>query len=271
MQNKEPERDNRFLGYYWNQLKAIIQPVTPILVTVIYSFVLIFERKHRVLFQRRFYTKVFEFLKINPLDVSSQEWVPIAMGLRGLWYLLVPLVAIAIILGVTAVFPTTRKALPQHRFRDYGFRLGRWVGWRDALIFLVIMVPLVVFAVFQKDFSRMYPLAGIAQKSLTWFIVWEALHLLHMFGWEFLNRGLLLFGLEEKMGNWAILATAVPFALLHLGKPELEAYGSFIAAIALGWLALRTRSFLPGVFLHWSVAVTLDILAIATSGGFSGQ
>ena len=262
--------DTRFLGYYWEQLKAILQPATPFIVTAVYSFVLIFERKHYAIFQRGFYEGLLNIFNLDSNSIAGEVWVPIQIGLRGVWYLFIPLIAIAVLLAVTAIFPRTKKVLPQHRLADFGFRIGIWPGWRDALIFLGIMVPFVVFAVFQKDFSRMYPLADIARTSLTWFIIWEALHLLHMFGWEFLNRGFLLFGLEKKMGYWAILATAVPFALLHLGKPELEAYGSFIAAIALGWVALRTRSFLPGVLLHWSVAFTLDVLAIITKGGFTG-
>ncbi|MBN2380852.1 CPBP family intramembrane metalloprotease [candidate division WOR-3 bacterium] len=300
------DQDNRFLGYYWGQLKALFTPATPLIVTAIYSFVLIFEREHHILFQKRFYGWVFELFGLDITAVGSQEWFPVVMGLRGLWYMLIPLIAIAMIRlltvlpqssgkhrplprkracwldslgmlvpislnrGIPCISKGARKAFPQYRFSDYGFRIGRWIGWRDSVIFLGIMVPFVVFAVFQKDFSRMYPLAKIAERSFLWFIIWEALHLLHMFGWEFLNRGFLLFALEEKMGYWAILATAVPFAILHLGKPELEAYGSFIAAIALGWLALRTRSFLPGVFLHWSVALVMDFLAVVMSGGSGG-
>ena len=302
-------KDNRFLGYYWNELKKLCQPATPLIVTAIYSFVLIFERKHSTIFRRSFYEGLIASLKIDFSPVSPSDWwFPVMMGLRGIWYLLIPVIAIGIIRllsalpertksplpefpkhgvlswfdrlsfwsplsvarAVTGVSAGTKRAIPQYRLSDYGFRIGRWVGWRDCLIFFAIMIPFVVFAVFQGDFSRTYPLAHVAERSIGWFIVWEVFHLLHMFGWEFLNRGFLLFGLEPKMGRWAILATAVPFALLHLGKPELEAYGSFIAAIALGWVALRTRSFLPGVFLHWSVALIMDIMAIVMSGGFTG-
>lgn len=243
----------RFIPYYWNELRKLLTPAGPLVVCAIYSFVLIFPRYHRKLF------------RLNLFDGAR---LAEKMAVDGIWFILLPVIFIFVILALSWIFPRTKKVFPQHRFRDFGFRLGKWIGWRDMLIFFAIMIPFVLFAIFQKDFSRTYPLFKMAKKSFVIFLIWEGVHLLHMFGWEFLNRGFLLFGLEEKMGRWAILATAIPFALLHIGKPELEAYGSFIAAIALGWLALRTRSFIPGAILHWGVAMTVDILAIARAGGF---
>jgi membrane protease YdiL (CAAX protease family) len=244
----------RFLPYYWEELKKLLSPAGPLVVCAVYSFVLIFPRYHRRLFK---------------LDLfGGQARFAEKMALDGLWFVLLPVIVILILSILSWLFPPTKKFFPQHRLRHFGFRLGRGVGWRDAAIFLAIMFPFVCFAVFQPSFAKTYPLFRLARTSLRIFIIWEGVHLLHMFGWEFLNRGFLLFGLEEKMGNWAILATALPFALLHIGKPELEAYGSFIAAIALGWLALRARSFIPGAFLHWGVALTLDILAVVRAGGF---
>lgn len=249
-----PTGEKRFLPYYWEELKKLLTPAGPLVVCAIYSFVLMFPRYHRRLFR---------------IDLfGGQARFAEKMALDGLWFVLLPAVVILILLVLSWLFPQTKKVFPQHRFRDFGFRLGRGVGWRDALIFFAIMLPFVLFAVFQKDFAKTYPLFKLARKSLVIFLIWEAVHLAHMFGWEFLNRGFLLFGLEEKMGRWAILATAIPFALLHIGKPELEAYGSFLAAIALGWVALRARSFIPCAVLHWAVAATLDILAIIRAGGF---
>lgn len=275
------QQDKRFLGYYWQEVKKLIIPATPLAAAAIYSFVLIFMHYHRTIFNARYYQNLIasnakgmmrwlaNLLQSTGL-LEIKEWFIVSMGLKGIWYMLIPVIFILLTLIVVKIFPRTKTVFPQYRFRDYGFRLGTWPGWRDTLIFFAIMMPFVAFAVFQKDFSRMYPMSRMARETLTWFVVWEAAHLLHMFGWEFVNRGLLLFGLEEKMGNWAILATAIPFAVLHIGKPELEAYGSFFAAIALGWIALRSRSFLPGVFLHWGVAFVMDLVAIFRAGGFSG-
>jgi hypothetical protein len=244
----------RFLPYYWEELKKLLRPAGPLVICAVYSFVLIFPRYHRRLFRLDLFGHQARFAE--------------KMAVDGLWFMLLPVLTILIFLVLSLAFPKAKEVFPRHRFRDFGFRLGKIIGWRDALIFYAIMLPFVIFAIFQKDFSRTYPMFSLARSSIVVFIIWEAVHLLHMFGWEFLNRGFLLFGLEERIGRWAILATAIPFALLHIGKPELEAYGSFIAAIALGWLALRARSFIPGAFLHWGVALTLDILAVVRAGGF---
>jgi membrane protease YdiL (CAAX protease family) len=53
----------------------------------------------------------------------------------------------------------------------------------------------------------------------------------------------------------------MPFAVMHLGKAELETLGSIIAAIALGILSVRTRSFLYGALIHATVAIWMDWLA----------
>lgn len=252
--DQKPQESRSFFPYYWDQLKKLVIPATPLVVTAVYSFVIIFPRYHR---------KLFRFNLFGPEFRTAER-----MAVDGLWFLLLPLLVIITIRLVGLAGDRVNKVFPRYRFGDFGFGLGRGIGWLDALIFFAIMLPFVVFAVFQKDFASAYPLFKAAGKSLGLFVIWEAVHLAHMFGWEFLNRGFLLFGLAERMGNWAILATAIPFAVLHIGKPELEAYGSFLAAIALGWLALRTRSFLPGVLLHWGVAFSLDIAAIIKRGGF---
>ena len=60
--------------------------------------------------------------------------------------------------------------------------------------------------------------------------------------WEFVFRGWMLFGLAPRLGpGLAIVLQALPFSLMHTGKPELEAYGLILAGLALGALAWRTR------------------------------
>jgi membrane protease YdiL (CAAX protease family) len=79
-------------------------------------------------------------------------------------------------------------------------------------------------------------------------------------GWEFFHRGFLLFGLRRRIGNLAIFVAAVPFTLEHFAKPEIEAWGSFVAAIALGFLAVRARSFWYGALIHGGVALFMDVV-----------
>ena len=72
----------------------------------------------------------------------------------------------------------------------------------------------------------------------------------------------MLFGLEKKLGRVSVLIQAIPFAIMHYRKPQLEAYGSIFAGIFLGIIGLRARSFLPCAILHFLVALTADVIGI---------
>jgi membrane protease YdiL (CAAX protease family) len=86
--------------------------------------------------------------------------------------------------------------------------------------------------------------------------------LLDLFGWEFLFRGWLLFGYTRKFGPDALWLQAVPFALAHIGKPELETLSTIFGGFAFGWVAWRTKSFVYPLIIHWFVA-SFTILAAA--------
>ena len=72
-----------------------------------------------------------------------------------------------------------------------------------------------------------------------------------MFAWEFFFRGWLLSSLGRKFGAEAVWLQIVPFALMHLGKPELEQISTLIGGAFFGLLAWRTKSFVYGWLLHW--------------------
>lgn len=83
-----------------------------------------------------------------------------------------------------------------------------------------------------------------------------------MIGWEFIWRGFMLFGLEKKFGYYAVLIQMIPFVILHNGKPFLETLGAIPGGIALGLLALRTRSIYYCVAVHIGVMFSIDILSV---------
>ncbi|RMG20360.1 MAG: CPBP family intramembrane metalloprotease [Deltaproteobacteria bacterium] len=156
--------------------------------------------------------------------------------------------------------------LPGERLRDYGIGLGAWrLGLKVTLLFAAVMVPLVfvVSRIEGLGFTRTYPLDPDAVRSWTFFWVYEPWYALYFVAWEFLFRGFLLFGLARRIGTHAIWVQLIPFALMHAGKPELEAYGSIVAGVALGILALRTRSFWWGAFLHAGIAACMDLVSAA--------
>ncbi len=158
--------------------------------------------------------------------------------------------------------------------RKYGFGLGDWkAGLTVSVLFLVVMLPATFIASKTKAFAGAYPLAGAAaytlslpggknETSLGLFAIYELGYVLYFVGWEFFYRGWMLNGLLPRFGRaGAILIPVAPFAVMHLGKAEPEALGSIVAGVALGVLALRTRSFWYGVIVHAAVAVWMDFLS----------
>jgi membrane protease YdiL (CAAX protease family) len=146
-----------------------------------------------------------------------------------------------------------------------GFRLGKPAIWlRDIGLLYLVMLPIVYLASRQSGFQRAYPYFAFERLDFAHLLLGLGIRAFGMFAWEFFCRGYLLFGFERRVGGPAAVAIqTIPFAVMHTGKPGPEAIGSIVAGIALGILALRNRSFIPGAILHWAVAATLDIFALA--------
>jgi membrane protease YdiL (CAAX protease family) len=76
--------------------------------------------------------------------------------------------------------------------------------------------------------------------------------------------------LARYIGSLAIFVMVVPYAMIHLGKPIAECFGSILAGIALGTIALRTGSIWGGVLVHCTVAWSMDLLALLRTGKLFG-
>ena len=87
-------------------------------------------------------------------------------------------------------------------------------------------------------------------------------YLIQFIGIEAFFRGYLLFTLERKIGWNAIFVMAVPYCMIHYGKPYLETHGAIVAGIVLGSLAMRTKSIYAGFLVHITVAYAMDLLAL---------
>ena len=46
----------------------------------------------------------------------------------------------------------------------------------------------------------------------------------------------------------SIVVMTVPYTMIHFGKPMPEAIGAIFAGLILGYMALRSRSFVPESF-----------------------
>lgn len=150
----------------------------------------------------------------------------------------------------------------KEKLSSYGLQIGDYkVGLKITLIFLAIMLPLVWFVSASNSFANVYPHLSSARESWTIFLIYELGLLVYMIAWEFIWRGFMLFGLYEKFGFYSIFIQMVPFVILHNGKPMLETFGAIVAGLALGILALRTRSIFYCVIAHMSVMFSIDLIS----------
>lgn len=153
---------------------------------------------------------------------------------------------------------------------NYGWK------WRGTLPHLplyvglyLLMVPLIVWASTQASFQQKYPFYRGAAEGGAAFWGYELLYGAQFMGVEFFFRGFLTFALFKRFGYNALLIMAIPYVMVHFNKPLPETFGALGAALVLGSLALRAGSCVPGIFLHWAVGMTMDVLAIGKSlGGF---
>jgi len=147
---------------------------------------------------------------------------------------------------------------------DMGLRVRglRSHAWIYGLCLLVVL-PAVFVVSRQPDFANYYPFYKHASRSWFDLACWEAMYFAQFFALEVFFRGFWLSGLRTTLGSGAIFAMCVPYCMIHYGKPYLEAAGAVVAGVALGSLAMRTKSIYSGFLVHVTVALSMDLLTLA--------
>jgi membrane protease YdiL (CAAX protease family) len=205
-----------------------------VLLTVVSTLLLMIEYYHYPLFQ---WTKVFPFWERTGISVKVLDGTFL--------YFVLPML---IILFIFRQSP-----------RQFGFGLGDWkAGIVITVAGIVLSAPILYYLGHENQAIQAY------YKPLAPALPWNTF--LDLFGWEFLFRGWLLFGYARKFGPEAIWLQAVPFALAHLGKPELETLSTIFGGFAFGWVAWRTKSFIYPFLIHWFVASFIILIAAGYLG-----
>ena len=75
------------------------------------------------------------------------------------------------------------------------------------------------------------------------------------------STGFLVFALFKRFGYYAVPIMTIPYCMIHFDKPAAEVFGAIVAGMALGYLALRSKSWLPGAVLHWAVGISMGVRA----------
>ncbi len=195
-----------------------------------------------------------DLVPYDPKVHSRAEWDLMARA----WWSGVRIVTYVLIPGLTILL------MPGERIRDYyiSFRgFGRHL-WIYVGLYLLVL-PFVLLVAQQEQFLRTYPFYKYANQSVAHFLSWQLLYTVQFLALEFFFRGYMLNGLRHKFGYGAIYVMIVPYCMIHYPKPLPETLGAILAGIALGTLAMRTRSIWGGVLIHVGVALTMDWLAVA--------
>jgi membrane protease YdiL (CAAX protease family) len=172
----------------------------------------------------------------HPLNVSFPQATDL------IYYLLVPLAA--------------GWLLFRDKPWDYGIRIGHWKSSLIiTLVSLAAMAPILYGVSQMPEFRSYYHMQAIDWLEL---LLDQALY---YFAWEFLFRGYMLFGLEKSIGKSTIFVQVIPFVLRHLGKPLLETLFCIPGGAVLGYVAYRTRSFLPCFVIHFGIYVMIILFA----------
>ena len=141
---------------------------------------------------------------------------------------------------------------------DFGFTLGDWkTGLLLTFLGILFMTP-IIWYLGTRDIG-MQGYYSFNQEGLIW------KKALEIFGWEFLFRGWILFGYARKYGPDALWLQAVPFAVAHIGKPDIETLSTIFGGFAFGWVAWRTGSFFYSFLIHWFIAT---LIIVVSNGGF---
>ncbi|MDX1662762.1 MAG: CPBP family intramembrane glutamic endopeptidase [Candidatus Promineifilaceae bacterium] len=138
----------------------------------------------------------------------------------------------------------------------YGLRIGDWrTGLMWTLIGITGMAIILYFLARTPTMEAYYQQRA---PDSVWTLAFRTG--VEMLGWEFIWRGLLLFAFARAFGPGpAIFLQAVPFAFMHLGKPEFETLTTIFGGAAFGWVAWQSGSFLYPFLIHWFM-VTFTML-----------
>jgi membrane protease YdiL (CAAX protease family) len=172
--------------------------------------------------------------------------------------------ALARIIGYVFVpLPLWKLIFPRDSLLDMGLRGRGFLShlWIYGLC-LAVVIPAMLLVASQPDFGTYYPFYKGSSRSISDYLMWEAMYGAQFFALELFFRGFLLGALKRTLGSAAIFAMAVPYCMIHYGKPYLETNGAIVAGIVLGSLAMRTRSIYAGFLVHITVAFSMDFLAL---------
>jgi hypothetical protein len=136
---------------------------------------------------------------------------------------------------------------------------------KTYVLLIAFMLPLLIWASLQHDFSLVYPKAGIVGRQLGeeanpfHYFLFETAYAADFFTIEFFFRGFLIVALSKLIGKQCLLPVALFYFSIHLGKPMMEAVSSFFGGLILGSISYHSKSIWGGLLVHISIALLMEL------------
>ncbi|MEJ8842071.1 CPBP family intramembrane glutamic endopeptidase [Lacibacter sp. H375] len=136
---------------------------------------------------------------------------------------------------------------------------------KTYVLLIAFMLPLLVWASLQHDFSLVYPKAAIVGRQLGddanpfHYLLFETAYAADFFTIEFFFRGFLIVALSKLIGKQCLLPVALFYFSIHLGKPMMEAVSSFFGGLILGSISYHSKSIWGGLLVHISIALLMEL------------
>jgi uncharacterized protein len=133
---------------------------------------------------------------------------------------------------------------------DFGLRFGKPKVWIFHVVVFCLIAWLTLYLVTTNESLLEY--YKIEEFSFTGYFLTTFASLAAT---EFIFRGFLLFGLQDKFGASSIFIQTIPFVLVHLGKPDLETLSTILTGVYFGYICYRGRSYWPAFIVHMFINV----------------
>jgi len=139
-----------------------------------------------------------------------------------------------------------------------------------SLWLVLISIPVAflcgIMAITSAEMIAQYPLINLnVYNSFVHILLYYGSYFLYYLGWEYLFRGMFLNASKQKVGTAeAILITTLISALIHtsiagFGKPMIETLSAIPAGLIFGYIAHKTKSIYPTLFIHFFIGVANDL------------
>jgi membrane protease YdiL (CAAX protease family) len=180
--------------------------------------------------------------------------------------------ALVLFIGYVLVPILVIKYVLRDSIRNYYIGISGFASpFKWYLILTVFLLIGSTLLSFKSDFSHYYPFYRMAQRSWADLLLWECLYLAQFVFLEFFFRGFILHGCKRAFGFNAIFVMCVPYAMIHITKPWIEAVWSVFFGLFIGMLVLRSRSIWGAVLVHWAVALNMDLMALLQTQRFPNR